>query len=611
MALGNEELLVRIRGIDGLSAPAQKAQQSLRNLGNQARKSQIQMNQFGGALTGTGKNMRKFALGGLQQAGYQIGDFAVQVANGTSRMQAFGQQAPQLLQIFGPLGAIAGAAVAVFAAFGVAAEKSAGSSEKMTSKLKRLNEELQFFSDIASMELQASMSDAADVVLRKWQPILDLIKSANAEQLAKDLSAFKISLLPDDIDDQKAALQDIVQKSYAATSNQEDLNASRIKAQNQLSNIAALEGVIGQLSGKTKEELQESFLTTVNRLKFLKLMTPELAKQLAEFAQQQDIQSDISAMMLDEIRVQGDRLKNISGITSEMAFEDAIMGEIVGKNQTSLDLEAKRRKEHEPLKETLKREDELFSMAVTKNAQSLALEQQRLSVHEAMVRARLKTQFSEEDKLMGLAVEADQAVINRIKSDLEKAQRPAKALTKVIKQELSPEMKRAADLGNSIGQSFENAMISAVDGTMSVKDAFRSMSADIIKELYRVFFVKRITGFIADMVSFAAGPRTGNTGTLGLPSFAGGGYTGGGSRSGGVDGKGGFNAILHPNETVIDHTKGQGGQIVVNQTINVSTGVQQTVRTEIKSLMPQIAESAKAAVADAKRRGGSYGRAFA
>jgi hypothetical protein len=53
-----------------------------------------------------------------------------------------------------------------------------------------------------------------------------------------------------------------------------------------------------------------------------------------------------------------------------------------------------------------------------------------------------------------------------------------------------------------------------------------------------------------------------------------------------------------------------GDSVIVNQTINVSTGVQQTVRTEIKSLMPQIAESAKAAVADAKRRGGSYGRAF-
>jgi hypothetical protein len=56
---------------------------------------------------------------------------------------------------------------------------------------------------------------------------------------------------------------------------------------------------------------------------------------------------------------------------------------------------------------------------------------------------------------------------------------------------------------------------------------------------------------------------------------------------------------------------GGGGGVVVNQTINVSTGVQQTVRAEIKQLMPQIADSAKAAVVDAKRRGGSYGRAFA
>ena len=54
-----------------------------------------------------------------------------------------------------------------------------------------------------------------------------------------------------------------------------------------------------------------------------------------------------------------------------------------------------------------------------------------------------------------------------------------------------------------------------------------------------------------------------------------------------------------------------GGGVTVVQNINVSTGVQQTVRTEIKSLMPQIAEASKAAVADAKRRGGSYGRNFA
>jgi len=36
-------------------------------------------------------------------------------------------------------------------------------------------------------------------------------------------------------------------------------------------------------------------------------------------------------------------------------------------------------------------------------------------------------------------------------------------------------------------------------------------------------------------------------------SYEGGGFTGYGSRSGGIDGRGGFAAILHPNETVVDH----------------------------------------------------------
>ena len=92
-------------------------------------------------------------------------------------------------------------------------------------------------------------------------------------------------------------------------------------------------------------------------------------------------------------------------------------------------------------------------------------------------------------------------------------------------------------------------------------------------------------------------------------SFDGGGFTGNGTRQGGVDGKGGFNAILHPNETVIDHTKGQSmGGVVVNQSFNISTGVEQTVRAEIQNLMPQITNITKNAVAEAKMRGGAYSK---
>jgi hypothetical protein len=37
-----------------------------------------------------------------------------------------------------------------------------------------------------------------------------------------------------------------------------------------------------------------------------------------------------------------------------------------------------------------------------------------------------------------------------------------------------------------------------------------------------------------------------------VPQFAGGGHTGNGPRSGGLDGRGGFMAMLHPQEQVID-----------------------------------------------------------
>ena len=118
-------------------------------------------------------------------------------------------------------------------------------------------------------------------------------------------------------------------------------------------------------------------------------------------------------------------------------------------------------------------------------------------------------------------------------------------------------------------------------------------------------------GAMAAAMSVAAGLR--NVGMIRSQSFDGGGFTGYGSRSGGVDGKGGFNAILHPNETVIDHTKQgsrsmSGQAIVVNQTINVTTGVQDTVRSEIKNLLPQISQAAKTAVARESGLGGSYSK---
>lgn len=54
---------------------------------------------------------------GFQNAGYQISDFAVQVGGGTSAIRAASQQAPQLIQALGMMGAGADGAKGKFAAF--------------------------------------------------------------------------------------------------------------------------------------------------------------------------------------------------------------------------------------------------------------------------------------------------------------------------------------------------------------------------------------------------------------------------------------------------------------------------------------------------------------
>lgn len=90
---------------------------------------------------------------------------------------------------------------------------------------------------------------------------------------------------------------------------------------------------------------------------------------------------------------------------------------------------------------------------------------------------------------------------------------------------------------------------------MGVKTSWKAMFKGIMADLLRIQVRKAVVGAI------------GGLGTL--LGFEGGGYTGSGSRSGGVDGRGGFPAILHPNETVVDHSKGGGmGGSVTRAEIN-------------------------------------------
>ena len=135
-------------------------------------------------------------------------------------------------------------------------------------------------------------------------------------------------------------------------------------------------------------------------------------------------------------------------------------------------------------------------------------------------------------------------------------------------------------VSNALDQIAVNSMKkfedSIIDGLKNGKLAFKDFADYVVEQLLRVAIQQMVVAQIVDPFrkflggfDLFSGSSSSGGSTGGGGGFEGGGYTGMGVRAGGIDGKGGFPAILHPNETVIDHTKGQGMGATVN--FNIST----------------------------------------
>lgn len=122
---------------------------------------------------------------GIQNASYQIADFAVQVQGGAGVTRALSQQLPQLLAGFGAFGAVAGAAVAILGPL-------ISNMGQMVDQTKAVDE---------AMKALSSANEAAAVPLDKLTesygalaPAIAAVNTRLAEQLklqaAQELSAF-------------------------------------------------------------------------------------------------------------------------------------------------------------------------------------------------------------------------------------------------------------------------------------------------------------------------------------------------------------------------------------------------------------------------------------
>jgi hypothetical protein len=222
------------------------------------------------------------------------------------------------------------------------------------------------------------------------------------------------------------------------------------------------------------------------------------------------------------------------------------------------------------------------------------------------------------DPLIAAANEyaAAQATVNAAVAAGAITQDQANVTLEMAKQKFEQATGSAVDLSSvysTLASSMESSMMAMVDGTMSAKDAFKSMASAVIKELFRILVVQQLVNMA--MGAFGFTNTGGNWAPTPSGNAAGGPVQAGVPTIAGEHGRELFVPQSNGRIMTVAQTKqmqgGGGGGVVVNQTINVTTGVQQTVRAEIKSLMPQIADNAKAAVLDAKRRGGSYGGGFA
>lgn len=267
---------------------------------------------------------------------------------------------------------------------------------------------------------------------------------------------------------------------------------------------------------------------------------------------------------------------------NEFAREMVVMGQSVGPNtSTKVDNKSNKKSDYQKALEAYRKFTEELQNEVEIQTTLGLIGSQEREIQEELL--NLKKEYA----ILGKVFDEE---------EIERLLRKQQALEDV------------AEIGKTIESSMESAFMAIVDGTKDAEQAFKNMASEIIKELYRIYVVKKTTGMIMAAIDLFTGAPPGSSASI-MGTKANGGPVQAGSKY--IVGERGPEVFTAPSNGYITPNKdlGSGGTTVV-QHLNISTGVSQTVRAEIRQMMPQISAAAKSAVVDSKRRGGNYGKGF-
>lgn len=248
-------------------------------------------NQFGEMAGISGKFTQRFGMY-AQQAGYQIGDFAVQVQNGTNAGVAFSQQAAQLAGLIPGVGG----AIATFSAIGLgmliqnltASEKEAKKAKESYSEIGSILDQLE--STRSAMKIQDNLVASAQMAKKEYKEVLELIEKVDLSklkgQLAEPLSAAKASVA--DIKEQISKSSKAYSTSFGGAGGNAGASVVFVDPAQQkaLRDAQNTLYAINLIQGDTRQKLEESYTFSVKYLNSMGLMTPELQTQLANLGEQ-------------------------------------------------------------------------------------------------------------------------------------------------------------------------------------------------------------------------------------------------------------------------------------------------------------------------------------
>ena len=650
MATQKNVIHTELTATNNTSAPVDRAAASIQKFDKAAQKAN--------------KGGLRLMRGGLGQLGHQVQDVAVQLQMGQNAMLVFGQQGSQIASLMGPNGAIIGAVLAVGAALATsfvpnvmgardatklladAAEKAekvfnpkfANSTLELADAFRELAKESETLAKNTLLQSLSTAMDAVEVTTKALDKSVENL-TFNLAQFAATQRSDPVAALAANFDIGADKADELNQKIKAFRKGIEGSGPALTTFLNDLLEQKLRSGdsaiALGTASAEIINYVNEldrnnKIISTANGL--LDTFNEELgknpkaaeeaAKKIEQFADK--LQSAFrKSTGLTSAQILGLELQTLKEL--EPAQADRLAGMIREMRQTEIneqaaknaaEAEKKRNKElaeedraiAAARKEFLKSEDTANAIldAVQKkkdirakdveNLRSSMLSQQEVLAESLQKEMDLLTQFAADD-----VANEQLATELKIKAQEEYYSKVEELRKKSKNFEDKNATEKTQMVLDGLGEAFKgvqanNKKMFAVQKAYNIAQAIMSTYTGAAKALETypppLSFAMAAAQVAAGMAQVAQ---------IRAQSFDGGGFTGRGSRSGGMDGKGGFPAILHPNETVVDHTKGQSGGITIVNNID-ATGAGADVDMKIRAAMQQTSQQTILSIQDLMRR---------